>query len=106
MGERDGGGVALVSGANRGIGREVARQLGERGFEVLLSARDEQQARTAAQEVAQSTGAAVRPLELDVADAGSIERAAAQVSADPRTAGRAREQRRHRHGLGRERDRA
>ena len=43
----DGGGVALVTGANRGIGGEVARQLAERGYEVLLSARDSEKARAA-----------------------------------------------------------
>ena len=41
-------GVALVSGANRGIGREVVRQLAERGYEVLLSARDGEKASAAA----------------------------------------------------------
>jgi NAD(P)-dependent dehydrogenase (short-subunit alcohol dehydrogenase family) len=39
------GGVALVTGANRGIGLEVARQLAERGYHVLLGARDEQRRR-------------------------------------------------------------
>ena len=62
------GAVALVTGANRGIGREVARQLAERGYEVLLSARDGEQAAAAARELAESTGASVRPLALDVAD--------------------------------------
>jgi NAD(P)-dependent dehydrogenase (short-subunit alcohol dehydrogenase family) len=72
-------GVALVSGANRGIGREVARQLAERGYEVLLGARDSTKASEAAQELAQSTGRTVRAVTLDVADAKSIEAAAAWV---------------------------
>jgi NAD(P)-dependent dehydrogenase (short-subunit alcohol dehydrogenase family) len=45
------GGVALVTGANRGIRREVARHLAERGYRVLLSARDGAQAMAAAAEV-------------------------------------------------------
>jgi short-subunit dehydrogenase len=44
-------GVALVSGANRGIGREVGRQLAERGYAVLLGARDEAKGRAAAEEI-------------------------------------------------------
>ncbi len=35
------GRIALVSGANRGIGREVVRQLAERGMMVILGSRDE-----------------------------------------------------------------
>jgi NAD(P)-dependent dehydrogenase (short-subunit alcohol dehydrogenase family) len=77
------GGVALVTGANRGIGREVARQLAERGYEVLLSARDPEKARLAVEEVAQQTGGRVHPLELDVADADSIAAAAARVHEQP-----------------------
>jgi NAD(P)-dependent dehydrogenase (short-subunit alcohol dehydrogenase family) len=77
------GRVALVTGANRGIGREVARQLGERGYEVLLGARDPEKAAAAARELAQSTGASIRPLTLDVADPGSIAAAAEMVHSDP-----------------------
>ena len=66
--------LALVTGANRGIGFEVCRQLAKRGFVVLLTARDEAKARAAANELS------VEPLVLDVADAGSIARAAAEVN--------------------------
>ena len=69
--------TALVTGANRGIGREAARQLAERGYDVVVSAREEDKARLAAEEVAG------RPLQLDVSDPASIERAAAAVSDDP-----------------------
>jgi NAD(P)-dependent dehydrogenase (short-subunit alcohol dehydrogenase family) len=83
MNEQRNGAVALVTGANRGIGREVARQLAELGHEVLLSARDGEQAGAAAREVAESTGAVVRALTLDVADPPSIAAAADRVRAEP-----------------------
>jgi NAD(P)-dependent dehydrogenase (short-subunit alcohol dehydrogenase family) len=74
--------VALVTGANRGIGREVARQLAERRYEVLVSARDPEKARATARELAQSTGASVKPLTLDVSDPDSIAAAAERVRAE------------------------
>jgi NAD(P)-dependent dehydrogenase (short-subunit alcohol dehydrogenase family) len=83
MNDKASAGVALVTGANRGIGREVARQLAERGYEVLLSARDADKAKTAAEEVSRQSGGSVRPLELDVSDAASIEQAAAALRDDP-----------------------
>jgi NAD(P)-dependent dehydrogenase (short-subunit alcohol dehydrogenase family) len=82
MSEQGSGAVALVTGANRGIGREVARQLGERGYEVIVGARDAEKAAEAARELAESTGATVRPLTLDVADPGSIAQAAESVRAE------------------------
>src|ERR1700682_6288052 len=78
-----GDGVALVTGANRGIGREVARQLAIRGYEVLLSARDGEKADSAAQELSADTGKLVRALQLDVADPASIDAAAQQVREAP-----------------------
>ena len=70
--------TALVTGANRGIGFEVCRQLAERDFVVLLTARDAAKARSAARKLA-NVGA-VEPLALDVADAPSIQNAAAEVA--------------------------
>ncbi len=75
--------LALVTGANRGLGREVARQLANRGYRVLLSARDSAQAISAAAEVAQSSGASVTPLTLDVSSPASIAYASEQLASDP-----------------------
>jgi NAD(P)-dependent dehydrogenase (short-subunit alcohol dehydrogenase family) len=69
--------VALVSGANRGIGRETARQLAKRGYDVIVTARDDHMARAAADEIG------ARALQLDVSDPASIERATAAVADDP-----------------------
>src|SRR5436190_20567271 len=74
----DKSGIALVTGGNRGIGFEVCRQLAERGFTVLLTARDADKARAAAARI-KATGH-VEPLALDVSDRRSIERAAAEAS--------------------------
>jgi NAD(P)-dependent dehydrogenase (short-subunit alcohol dehydrogenase family) len=83
MSDHNSSGVALVTGANRGIGREIARQLAERGYEVLLSARDHEKASAAARELVQSAGGTVRAVTLDVADPASIAAAAGQVREDP-----------------------
>ena len=83
MSEQGAAPVALVTGANRGIGREVARQLAQSGYEVLLSARDAGKAERAARELAQDMGRALRAVQLDVSDAGSIQRVAAQLHDDP-----------------------
>ena len=70
-------GIALVTGANRGIGFEVCRQLARRGFVVLLTARDDGKARTAAGKLAKA--GKVEPLLLDVANPQSIQLAAAEA---------------------------
>ena len=57
--------VALVSGANRGIGFEVARQLSERGMTVLLGARDFDKGLHAARKLAGAAGEVIA-VQLDV----------------------------------------
>jgi len=71
MAESDGlpGRVALVSGANRGIGLEVSRRLGAEGMTVLVGARDEAKAGEAADSI---SGYDVQPRVLDVADESSV----------------------------------
>jgi NAD(P)-dependent dehydrogenase (short-subunit alcohol dehydrogenase family) len=54
--------LAVVTGANRGIGREVARQLADRGLDVIIGARDDTKARAAADRIGADSH------QLDVAD--------------------------------------
>ncbi len=72
------GRIALVTGANRGIGLEVCRQLAERNFIVLLTSRDGAKAKTAAEKL--SAAGRVEPVALDVADPESIKKAAQEVA--------------------------
>jgi NAD(P)-dependent dehydrogenase (short-subunit alcohol dehydrogenase family) len=68
---RDGSGVALVTGAGRGIGFEVSRQLAQRGMTVVLTARDLEKAENAAEQLA-GEGLETRARVLDVADDESV----------------------------------
>ena len=70
--------IALVTGANRGIGFEVTRLLARQGFTVFLGARDAKAGRAAAEKL-QSEGR-ITALEIDIVDADSIRRAAKEFS--------------------------
>ena len=61
--------VALVSGGNRGLGREVARRLAEDGYAVVIGSRDLAKGRAAAVELGENVSAGG----LDVTDSASIE---------------------------------
>ena len=70
--------IALITGANKGIGFEVARQLARKDFHVFLGARDEKAGRAAEEKLRQD--GAVTFLKLDVADEKSIKHAAEEFS--------------------------
>lgn len=67
--------TALVTGANKGIGKHVARLLAAEGFTVHVGSRNAERGRRAVEEI----GEAARLLVLDVTDAESIAAAARQV---------------------------
>ncbi len=70
--------IALITGANKGIGKEIARQLGAQGMTVLLGARDEGRGAEAAAELRQQ-GIDARAVRLDVTEEASLAEAARQV---------------------------
>ncbi|MDQ6625152.1 MAG: SDR family oxidoreductase [Verrucomicrobiota bacterium] len=72
--------IALVTGANKGIGFEVVRQLARLGYRVFLGARNAQAGRAASEKL--SADGNVTFLELDISDAASITRAAEEFSRD------------------------
>ena len=70
--------VALVTGANQGIGLQVAKELVAQGFTVLVGSRDPDRGVAAAAEV----GPGGHPLQLDVTDPASIAAAAGRIGRD------------------------
>ena len=75
------GKVALVTGANKGIGFEIARLLGEKGTTVLLGARNAELGAAAA-EVLAGEGLDVRFLPIDITDPESVATAALNIGAE------------------------
>jgi NAD(P)-dependent dehydrogenase (short-subunit alcohol dehydrogenase family) len=67
--------IALVTGANRGIGYEVCRQLAKLGYTVVLGSRDAAKGKTAADRLA-AGGPRVVSRQLDVTDERSVQEAA------------------------------
>ena len=73
--------IALITGANKGIGLETARQLGKQGITVLAGARDEIKSSDAAENL-RKEGLDAHGIVIDVNDAGSIQKAAAGIERD------------------------
>ncbi|GAB4044626.1 SDR family NAD(P)-dependent oxidoreductase [Spirosoma jeollabukense] len=67
--------IALVTGANQGIGLEIAKALSANGYIVLVGSRNF----TKGQVAAQSIGSTTYPIQLDVTDETSIREAAKRV---------------------------
>ncbi|MFR9795708.1 SDR family NAD(P)-dependent oxidoreductase [Streptomyces sp. MS06] len=73
--------TALITGANRGIGLAVCRQLAAQGVDVVLTARDLPRGRQAAATLADA-GLSVRVERLDVTEADSVTACAARLADD------------------------
>ncbi|GFZ93906.1 hypothetical protein GCM10011359_24250 [Nesterenkonia alkaliphila] len=73
--------VALVTGANKGIGLAIAQGLGKRGFRVALGARDDGR-REAAVELLRGQGIDVFGVALDVTSEASVAAAAATIGCE------------------------
>ena len=89
--------IALVTGANKGIGREIARRLAELRYIVWLGCRDAGRGEAAAAALREA-GGDVRFLPLDVADDKSVTHAARRARASDGAARRSRQQCRDRRG--------
>lgn len=70
--------VALITGANRGIGLETARQLGRKGLTVLIGSRDESRGAKAVEELKKNDIDA-HLLTIAVTEAASVAKAAKEV---------------------------
>jgi 3-oxoacyl-[acyl-carrier protein] reductase len=70
--------IALITGANKGIGLETARQLGKQGIAVLIGARDAAKGEQAAKTL-QAEGISAEPIVIDVANRASVDAAAKLV---------------------------
>jgi NAD(P)-dependent dehydrogenase (short-subunit alcohol dehydrogenase family) len=73
--------IALITGANKGIGFQTARLLAARDITVLVGSRDEQRGRQA-EHTLRDGGADAHAIALDVTDESSIEKAAAWIDSE------------------------
>lgn len=71
--------TALITGANKGIGFETARQLLENGYFVFIGSRNIENGEAAVQQLKKAGFENVEAIELDVTDAGSVEEARLQI---------------------------
>src|SRR5262245_15555426 len=71
--------TALVTGANRGIGQQVAQVLGGEGWDVLVGARDRQKGEAAAARLRKATGGRLKAVEIDVTSDASVAAAAQKL---------------------------
>ena len=70
--------IALITGANRGLGLEAARQLAALGYTVILGARDKAKGEAAAAQL-RASGLDAHAVQLEVSDEQSVQNAAREV---------------------------
>jgi NAD(P)-dependent dehydrogenase (short-subunit alcohol dehydrogenase family) len=70
--------IALITGANKGIGFETARQLGQTGVHVIIGARDAAKGQGAVQTL-KAAGISAEAIELDVTQEASVKAAAQSI---------------------------
>jgi NAD(P)-dependent dehydrogenase (short-subunit alcohol dehydrogenase family) len=68
--------IALITGANKGLGQQIAKELVGHGYIVLLGSRNFDNGKKAAEEI----GEGAHPIQLDVTDIQSINRAAEHIT--------------------------
>jgi NAD(P)-dependent dehydrogenase (short-subunit alcohol dehydrogenase family) len=73
--------IALITGANKGLGLETGRQLGKLGYTVLLGSRDALNGEVAARQL-RDDGVDARVVKLDVGKQSDVDAAAAMIEAD------------------------
>ena len=70
--------VALVTGANTGVGFQIAKALADQGYEVYVGARDIRKGEVAAAEI----GKGAKALKLDITDGSSVDAAVARLESE------------------------
>lgn len=80
-GDTAAGKIALITGANKGLGLESARQLGKQGVTILLGARDLKNGEQAA-EVLRGIGVDARAIKLDVVNSVDVKAAVDLIAKD------------------------
>ena len=73
--------IALLTGANKGIGFEIARQLGKEGNRILIGARDRDRGQTAVANL-RSEGFAARYVQIDLTELATIAGATADIESE------------------------
>lgn len=75
--------VALITGASAGLGREFARQLARRGYDLVLVSRDEQRLRQLADELHEAASVCVEVLRADLAIDDDVSRVVSRIDRGP-----------------------
>ncbi|MFM9012389.1 MAG: SDR family NAD(P)-dependent oxidoreductase [Gemmatimonadota bacterium] len=78
--------LAVVTGGSAGLGREFAAQLADRGYDLLLVARDGARLRTLADELTARHGVAAEPWAADLATEAGVTPLVERLADEPRTA--------------------